>query len=650
MGWHDDVFFGIHYDLHATEEDTELGAGLTEEHLEAMFKETNPDWVQCDCKGHPGWTSWPTKTGYASPGVIKDSLRIHSDVCKKLGIKLGMHYSGVIDKKAAAERPEWYQIHGDGSPDVNRGATCRQSRYRREFMIPQLLELIETYGVDGFWVDGENWACQPCYCERCQSGFKNRTGISPAPMDATEKGWALWLEYQRDLFLEHVTDYADAVHGADPECQVCSNWMYTMRMPGPIKAPVDYLSGDYTWDWGAERAAVEARMLDNRSLSWDLMVWGFSRPAKGQEGEGLWQHKDSLHLCQEVSEVVALGGAVMVYGKPERNGRLIPWHNKVIADVGDFCRERREFCFKSESASEAAVLHLESTFVTRNDPLYNFGTAMEPIEGALHGLLENHISADILINETLVEKMSRYKLIVVPDQCVIDNATRGRLKTYMEEGGVCFFSGAFMAERYPDLCGCLGSRGSYGNATLGAGGMGTVVQGPWAIPVLREGTETVKYLLSSQNPEERTQTPAITYVPLGQGGALTAHGPLFRGYFLRHYPVLRSVIEEVIASRGIPWTVQAKGSRALEIIQRRQKGKLSINLINKGAAETLSPHRVVVEELPPLKDVELSIRMDEKPISVKLQPGDRDLPLAFEKGRLRVSVAEVAIHDIVVIQ
>ena len=31
--WHDDVFFGIHYDLHANASDTELGCELTPEHL-----------------------------------------------------------------------------------------------------------------------------------------------------------------------------------------------------------------------------------------------------------------------------------------------------------------------------------------------------------------------------------------------------------------------------------------------------------------------------------------------------------------------------------------------------------------------------------------------------------------------------------------
>jgi len=92
--WHDDAFFGIHYDLHARATDTELGRELTPEHLRERLLRVKPDWIQCDCKGHPGYTSWPTSVGSISPGVVNDALRIHRDVTSELGIKLGMHYSG----------------------------------------------------------------------------------------------------------------------------------------------------------------------------------------------------------------------------------------------------------------------------------------------------------------------------------------------------------------------------------------------------------------------------------------------------------------------------------------------------------------------------------------------------------------------------
>ena len=49
--WHEDAFFGLHYDLHPGATDTELGRECTHEHIRAMLEKADPDFVQYDCKG-----------------------------------------------------------------------------------------------------------------------------------------------------------------------------------------------------------------------------------------------------------------------------------------------------------------------------------------------------------------------------------------------------------------------------------------------------------------------------------------------------------------------------------------------------------------------------------------------------------------------
>ncbi len=210
QNWHTDVFFGIHYDLHANASDTELGRELTAEHLRERLLRVRPDWIQADCKGHPGYTSWPTEIGSTSPGVVKDALRIHRDVTRELGIKLGMHYSGVWDSRAIELHPDWARSDEIGRPDPN--MTCRMSGYDTQLMIPQMIEIVDKYDVDGFWVDGENWASKPCWCDRCRAKFTRRTGIAAIPTAAGQPDWDVWLAFHRDLFVEHVTRYAEAIH------------------------------------------------------------------------------------------------------------------------------------------------------------------------------------------------------------------------------------------------------------------------------------------------------------------------------------------------------------------------------------------------------------------------------------------------------
>ena len=54
-----------------------------------------PDFIQIDCKGHPGWASYPTKIGNAMPEFEKDTL---------LTDALGDH---IVGQYIAGKEKEW---------------------------------------------------------------------------------------------------------------------------------------------------------------------------------------------------------------------------------------------------------------------------------------------------------------------------------------------------------------------------------------------------------------------------------------------------------------------------------------------------------------------------------------------------------------
>jgi len=650
--WHKDVYFGIHYDLHAHADDTELGRELTPQHLRERLLRVRPDWVHCDCKGHPGYTSWPTQTGSTSPGVVNDALRIHRDVTRDLGIRLGVHYSGVWDSRAIELHPDWARVDAEGKPDPN--MTCRLSGYDEQLMIPQMLEIIDRYDVDGFWVDGENWASKPCWCSRCREEFTRRTGITEIPTTALQPHWADWLAFHRDLFVAHVTRYTDAVHAAKASCMVTSNWMYTVRQPEPMQAPVDYLSGDYDHAWGANRAAVEGRLLDGRGKPWDLMAWGFTKTNSMAENPP-WVMKPANHLCQELSEVIALGGAMMVYDNPQRSGWITGWHQDVLAEAARFCRARQEVCHGTESASQAAVLHLASHYYAGNDPLYNYGTAVQPLEGALHALLETHRSTDVLTEDgalTRLAEAGRYRLLVVPEQTHLNAGLLEALSAFAREGGQVLLSGAHLAHECPDLVGAAPAGELHHEpAYLPVGERAVPVSGPWQPVAPHEGVAVWATLLAQQEPgKDHTDQPAVTRRPLGKGAIVAVHGPIFRDYFLGHYPLLRQFIGGLVDRMAIPWQVRVEAPARLEMVVRRRNGRLLVNLINRGAGEALSANRVIVDELPPVENVVLRIRRDTRPQAVTQIPGGRQLAWAHANGLLSIRVPKVYIHTVVVVE
>ncbi len=140
-------FFGIHLDFHADASSTEVGKTLTEEMVDSMLTLVKPDFLQVDCKGHPGYSSYPTKVGTPAPGIIKDPLRVFRDITAKHHIPLYVHYSGVQDHRALELHPEWANINAKGEKDQSN--TSLFSPYVDDLMIPQFKELIADYKIDG---------------------------------------------------------------------------------------------------------------------------------------------------------------------------------------------------------------------------------------------------------------------------------------------------------------------------------------------------------------------------------------------------------------------------------------------------------------------------------------------------------------------
>jgi len=459
--WHDGVFFGLHYDLHARADDVALGRDLTHEHLRTELEKVRPDWVQCDGKGHPGLASYPTAVGIAAPGIVVDALRIHREVTHALGIPLSVHVSGIWDDAAMAAHPDWRLVPlaalagpaetGNVQTDpAERGKACLSGPYTEAYLIPQLLEIVDRYDVDGFWIDGDNWAADLCYCDRCRALFAAEQGGATVPTRSGQPLWAAWLRFHRGLFVRHVQRYTEAVHARKPSCLVCSNWLYTVRQPEPVTAPVDYLSGDLDHDIGVERAAVEGRLLDSRGLPWDLMAWSFLTGEATFDG---WTTKSLPHLCQELAEVLACGGAVLLFDTPQRAGHLVGWHQDLFAAAARFCRARQAVSQGMRSVPQVAVLHGAATYYAHNDPPYAMGRATEAVEGAVHALLDAGYHVDLLTEDTLLRRLGEYPLVVIPEQNPLAEEVAAVLPGYVATGGRLLFSGAHLAAQLGELIG-----------------------------------------------------------------------------------------------------------------------------------------------------------------------------------------------------
>ena len=84
-------YFGIHFDFHADADCNEVGKNTTPEMIDTIIDLVQPDYIQTDCKGCSGYSSYPTKVGNPAPGIIGDPLRIWREVTAKRGVAFYMH-------------------------------------------------------------------------------------------------------------------------------------------------------------------------------------------------------------------------------------------------------------------------------------------------------------------------------------------------------------------------------------------------------------------------------------------------------------------------------------------------------------------------------------------------------------------------------
>jgi len=661
-------YFGLHYDLHAKKDDTELGLHCSPAELVPLFRIMKPDFVQTDCKGHPGYTSWFSKTPTASvsPKLKKDAMKGWRAATKKLGLPLHCHYSGIWDKAAGEKYPEWCVVSADGKPVGRPGGQntgtltseimCPRGPYLEKLMIPQMLELIDRYDVDGFWIDGDQWAVQPCYCKLCRKAFAQKTGIKNPPTKTDDPRWSVWWNFTRESFEEYVTRYCDAVHQYKKGVLVCSNWLQTFCDPGEPKVPTDWISGDNAHVWGLDGSRCEARFLSTREKTWDIMLWGFYRSGVTVDAASPYVAKPEQMLMQEAAVLQCFGGGVQLYEHPPvlRDGSLVPWRQKRMGNVGRFVKKRRALCQDTKTIPQVVVLHSEHHMRTVIDgKTLRYNLDIEPVRGAAYSLLENHFGVDIMDEWALLKCIDKFPVVVVPERYAISDEMLEALKKYVTLGGKLLVTGPKSLDRFGGKFlgvtkGKLTGEGSYFVPV--ADGAARIYSDAWRL--VKATTATVLCTLDKTPHLDKhlTNFPGATINKVGKGAVAYIGANVFRDFEKNRYPMTRVFIGKVIRKLVGSLDIKVKAPLCVDVALRKKKKRRIIHMVNRSSGIPNQPNNGAIDEIPAVGPVTITIKMKKKPRKVSLAFEKGSLSSKFAKGKLTVKVPLVHIHSAVVIE
>jgi hypothetical protein len=637
-----DSFFGLHFDLHASQSIRNAGESLTEAMIDSLLERVQPDFIQVDCKGHPGISSYPTHVGTPVDGFIRDPLRLFRDVTNKRGVALYVHYSGVWDSQAIALHPHWGVVDANGG--LNMQATSVFSAYADSLLIPQMQELMDVYHIDGAWIDGECWGVAPDYSEKALAAFRDETGIQTVPRTRSDPYFAEFIDFNRRAFRHYLKRYVDILHRYNPNFQITSNWAFSGMMPEKVEIDLDYLSGDFTPSNSIYGGAFEARCLAPQGKPWDLMAWSFS-----WNGSDPVPHatKSIVQLQQEAAEVLAMGGGFQTYFRQNDDLSIQPWCVPLMAELAQFCRLRQAFCHHSQAIPQIGLIYATHAYQRETRAIYNRGSELDRMAGILNVIMDGQKPVEILMDHHLRGRMQEYPLLILPEWVGLEPDFIQELLTYVRNGGRLVVIGAAAVGPFADALGVeLNGQPMQKQYNVYAGRHMTSLPNlyqpvrPWS------GTRVWAPVYTLHDLRYPADIPAVTVASLGKGRIAGIYFNIGKQYLQNSTMVVRDLLANLIDECYPEQRVRVAGSHLVHVALNKLGNRTMVHLINaSGAHKDCSVS--VYDEAPALGPLQIEISgFEKKPRAVRRQPQGESMKFLYQHGKVALSLSRLEIYDI----
>ena len=640
-----DCFFGLHFDYHANKDTKNIGKGFSPEVVERIVTEVQPDFIQCDTKGHPGYCSYSTKIGTPAPHLMMDLLAGWRKITKKHGVLLYSHYSGIWERCAAQQHPQWTSKGPNGEVS-EKMSVC--GSYAQELLIPQLKELARDYQMDGAWVDGECWAQELDYSPEVKALFATQTGKDPDKLTEDEK--SLWVDFQRQAFFRYVENYIRQVKAEYPNFEITSNWLNSSWVPDNLQI-TDFISGDLAPTNSVDSARFDGRLMQSYGRNWDIMSWGISYPVH--------HVKSAVQLQQEAAVIMALGGGFQIYNMQDPQGTVKDeWAIPIWAEVSKYVRSRKAFCHNAKIKPDVGVLYSPKAYYScmPQSLFWRDNTYNTELNGVLMALCDTGRSINILHTQTLEEqKLSQYQTIVITDYVKMETGVSEQLRVYVKNGGKLLIVGAQAAENLSQLFEIPMEKGAEQPVVvLRSQGAAVEMRCPYmrlqnTTGILKMDECEVEGDLNCHNPPPTIfvagQIPSFAIYPFGQGSVGVIPVSFGRSYLQEMSWELKHFVMNCMDAMNVG-RARVNKTGTVELLVTEKDNKTYVHLIN-----LLGEHRTqtvkTFESIPAVTDVQVELPLTQTPKFVKLQPENREISYKRTQNGISIQLPGVELYTII---
>jgi len=332
---------------------------------------------------------------------------------RKRGMRVVAYYSSLIDQSAGSKHPDWQVRRRDGRVADSWAAQrwhdsycCLNNPGYRGFLLGQLGELCENYQPDGLWMDVfEPLTTENCFCLSCQKKYQAQAG-GGSIYDTHDAGWF------QSCHAQLLSEINTLIKGIKPDCVLGQN----TGVRHPDYDPIDDF---YT------REAFTAPSISLYCRSMRPLGKPFETTSRLYSRVHSWAMRSSERVLLESLATVVHGGACCMELSPTHTGKIMDEPLCRVTEAGGYIRAIEPYLLDTRPVYDAGVFQQETYC---GGP---WGTTTPP-GGWTSVLMERDVPFACLYAQA---DLSPYRLIILDDSVVPDEAFAVRLADYVAMGG-----------------------------------------------------------------------------------------------------------------------------------------------------------------------------------------------------------------------
>jgi hypothetical protein len=643
----------VHLDFHTSPEILDVGRDFDPAAFARTLQAAHVNSVTVFAKCHHGHLYYDTQRPERHPGLPANVNLLEGMVAAlhDAGIRAPIYISVQCDEYAANTHPEWVARNPDSSQvkwaegvfDAGWQIMDMSSPYQ-DYVAEQTAEVLAKFKpVDGIFFD-MCWD-QPSTTRWAIDGMRKAKLNPELESDRARYAHQVALAYMRRLH--------DMVQASSPGATVYFNSrpLFNLEEERPFQEQVE-IEALATGGWGYMYFPVTvryARLFDRPYLG---MTARFHKSWADFGG-----YKPYAALEFETSQMMAHGARSSIGDQMHPRGVLDPAAYELIGKVYGRIAEREAWL---EGAVPQAQVGLFKTpyAVTRV-----VQSLTKSDEGATRMLAQLRQQFNVVRRES---DFSQFELLVLPDTIPVDEALSEKLRAYLAQGGKLLLSGASgldesaMRARLPlgiqpqgwspytttyfRLAGEPSEHVMYerGLRALPAAGSEVIAQ------VVEPYFERAWNHFSShkQTPPDRV-SPYAAAVIKGSIGYISY--PIFNAYALHGNLPYRRLVQTLLERLLPEPLVRLDGPSGVEVVVNRQGERSVVHLLfypSERRAEGLD----IIEDIIPLVNLKLSVKLSQAPGKVYLAPQGTPLPFEYSGGYVHLTVPELNGHAMIVLE